>query len=115
MLSLRFNMITSETYAAAPVMRHRLGDVALETTGYGETLRIGDASVSFHPAGHVPGSAQIRIEVHGEVWVASGDYKTVDDGLALGQILAGLERDQDKGEAECGLGRYMHRCVDRIG
>ena len=34
------------------------------------------------PAGHVPGSAQIRVEVGGEVWVVSGDYKTVDDGLS---------------------------------
>ena len=48
----------------------------------GETRTIGDARVSFHPAGHVPGSAQIRVEHKGEVWVASGDYKTVDDGLS---------------------------------
>ena len=70
------------TEAAAPVMRHRLGDIALQTTGYGERHRIGDAVVSFHPAGHVPGSAQIRVEVRGEVWVASGDYKLVADGLS---------------------------------
>jgi putative mRNA 3-end processing factor len=70
------------TEAAAPVMRHRLGDIRLQTTRYGETHRIGDATVSFHPAGHVPGSAQIRVEVGGEVWVVSGDYKTVDDGLS---------------------------------
>ena len=38
--------------------------------------------MSFHPAGHVPGSAQIRIEVGGEVWVASGDYKVAADGLS---------------------------------
>ena len=37
--------------------------------------------MSFHPAGHVPGSAQIRIERAGEVWVVSGDYKTADDGF----------------------------------
>ena len=43
---------------------------------------IGGATVSFHPAGHVPGSAQIRVEVAGEVWVASGDYKTTPDGLS---------------------------------
>jgi putative mRNA 3-end processing factor len=43
---------------------------------------IGGATVSFHPAGHVPGSAQIRVEVGGEVWVVSGDYKTEPDGLA---------------------------------
>lgn len=70
------------THAAAPVIRHRLGDVRIETIGYGEPRRIGDATVSFHPAGHVPGSAQIRVEVAGQVWVASGDYKTAPDGLS---------------------------------
>ncbi|WP_227287230.1 ligase-associated DNA damage response exonuclease [Boseongicola sp. H5] len=70
------------TRTAAPVIRHRLGDIPLDTIAYGETRRIGDAQVSFHPAGHVPGSAQIRVEVGGEIWVASGDYKTVDDGLS---------------------------------
>ncbi|GGX56009.1 DNA ligase-associated DEXH box helicase [Tateyamaria omphalii] len=70
------------TDIAAPVMRHRLGDVSIETIGYGQRLQIGGATVSFHPAGHVPGSAQIRVEVAGEVWVASGDYKVVDDGLS---------------------------------
>ena len=70
------------TEAAAPVMRHRLGDISLQTTGFGEVHSIGDASVSFHPAGHVPGSAQIRVEVGGEVWVVSGDYKVVADGVS---------------------------------
>ena len=70
------------TDAAAPVIRHRLGAITLDTVRYGEKRRIGEASVSFHPAGHVPGSAQIRIEVAGEVWVVSGDYKTEADGLS---------------------------------
>ena len=70
------------THSAAPVMRHRLGDIRLDTISYDETRQIGGARVSFHPAGHVPGSAQIRIEVGGEVWVVSGDYKTTDDGLS---------------------------------
>jgi putative mRNA 3-end processing factor len=70
------------THAALPVMRHRLGDIKAEGIAYGEFRRIGDANVSFHPAGHVPGSAQIRVEVNGEIWVASGDYKVVDDGLS---------------------------------
>lgn len=70
------------TEAAAPVMRHRLGAITVDTIGYGETRRIGNASVSFHPAGHVPGSAQIRVEVAGEVWVVSGDYKLEVDGLS---------------------------------
>lgn len=71
------------TRAAAPVMRHRLGPgIALEEIGFGERRKIGDATVSFHPAGHVPGSAQVRVAVGGEVWVVSGDYKVVDDGLS---------------------------------
>lgn len=70
------------TEAAAPVIRHRLGRIHLETIDYGEVRRIGDADVSFHPAGHVPGSAQIRVSVGGEVWVASGDYKVAPDGLS---------------------------------
>lgn len=70
------------TETAAPVMRHRLGDIDLQTVSYGEAISIGDARISFHPAGHVPGSAQIRVEVDGEVWVVSGDYKVVDDGVS---------------------------------
>ena len=70
------------THAALPVMRHRLGDITAEGIANGEVRRIGGADVSFHPAGHVPGSAQIRVEVQGEVWVASGDYKVVNDGLS---------------------------------
>ncbi|UWR10186.1 ligase-associated DNA damage response exonuclease [Sulfitobacter mediterraneus] len=70
------------THAALPVMRHRLGEINAEGIAYGEVRRIGGANVSFHPAGHVPGSAQIRVEVAGEVFVASGDYKTTDDGFS---------------------------------
>ena len=70
------------THAALPVIRHRLGDISAEGINYGEVRQIGRARVSFHPAGHVPGSAQIRVEAAGEVWVASGDYKVVNDGLS---------------------------------
>lgn len=71
------------THCALPVIRHRLGSaIVAEGIGYGERRNIGDARVSFHPAGHVPGSAQIRVEVSGQVWVVSGDYKTEPDGLA---------------------------------
>ncbi|WP_395539451.1 ligase-associated DNA damage response exonuclease [Neotabrizicola sp. sgz301269] len=70
------------TPQALPVIRHRLGPLLAETLPYGESLAINDVTVSFHPAGHVPGSAQIRVEHRGEVWVVSGDYKTEADGLA---------------------------------
>jgi putative mRNA 3-end processing factor len=68
------------TGPAAPAIRARLG-VAVETLAFGEVRQIGGARVSFHPAGHIPGSAQIRVEVGGEVWVVSGDYKTDPDRL----------------------------------
>jgi putative mRNA 3-end processing factor len=70
------------TDQALPVIRKRLGPITAEGIAYGQTRRIGAATVSFHPAGHVPGSAQIRVEVGGEVWTVSGDYKTEADGLA---------------------------------
>lgn len=70
------------TDSAAPVIRHRLGSISLETTQFGEERQIGQARVSFHPAGHVPGSAQIRVECGGEIWVVSGDYKTAPDRLS---------------------------------
>ncbi|WP_425098624.1 ligase-associated DNA damage response exonuclease [Tropicibacter sp. S64] len=69
------------THQSLPVIRHRLGDISSEGIAYGETRDIGGVSVSFHPAGHIPGSAQVRVEHKGEVWVVSGDYKTTPDGL----------------------------------
>ena len=66
----------------APILKKRLGDVAIETVGYGERLIRDGVEISFHPAGHVLGSAQIRVAHRGEVWVASGDYKLEDDGVA---------------------------------
>ena len=69
------------TDAALPVIRHRLGRITAEGIAYGARRQIGGVTVSFHPAGHVPGSAQIRVERAGEVWVVSGDYKVTDDGF----------------------------------
>ena len=69
------------TRSAKPVIRNRLGPINIETVDYGESRLINGVHFSFHPAGHIVGSAQIRVEYQGEVWVASGDYKLVDDGL----------------------------------
>ena len=52
--------------------RDHTGIVALE---YGTPIAIGPVKVSLHPAGHILGSAQVRIEHEGWVWVVSGDYK----------------------------------------
>ena len=69
--------------ASAPILRKRLGDdIAIETAAFGETLTRNGVEISFHPAGHVLGSAQIRIAFKGEVWVASGDYKVENDGVS---------------------------------
>lgn len=59
---------------SAGVLRARLGDIRLQALAYGEAVHIHGVRVSLHPAGHVLGSAQVRIEHGGEVWVASGDY-----------------------------------------
>ncbi len=66
----------------ATVLRHRLPDAIVETVDYGETISIRDVRVSFHPAGHILGSAQIRLELAGDVWVVSGDYKRAPDPTA---------------------------------
>ena len=57
------------------VLRARLGaDIALTTLDWGETIQRCGVTLSLHPAGHVLGSAQLRIEHAGRVWVVSGDY-----------------------------------------
>ena len=64
----------------AALLTRRLGENAtIESLAYGEPVRLGRTTVSFHPAGHVLGSAQIRIEGPDGVWVVSGDYKRAPD------------------------------------
>lgn len=62
------------TAISAGVLRARLGAITLQGLAYGEAVHINGVRVSLHPAGHVLGSAQVRIEHAGRVWVASGDY-----------------------------------------
>ena len=68
--------------AAEPVIRYRLGDISIETLDFAEVRSINGVNFSFHPAGHIVGSAQIRVEYRGEVWVASGDYKVEPDHIS---------------------------------
>lgn len=66
-----------------PILKLRLGaGINVEGCAYGETRRINGVEISFFPAGHIIGSAQIRLSYKGEVWVISGDYKMTDDGLS---------------------------------
>jgi len=60
--------------AGEGVLRARLGDITLQTLAYGEAIVHHGVRLSLHPAGHVLGSAQVRLEHEGRVWVASGDY-----------------------------------------
>ncbi|HEX8355916.1 MAG TPA: ligase-associated DNA damage response exonuclease [Segetibacter sp.] len=65
-----------------PLLQLRLGNNPYETVEWGEKIFMNGVQVSFHPAGHVIGSSQIRIEYNGEVWVVSGDYKLANDGIS---------------------------------
>lgn len=62
------------------ILRQRLGqDISLQTVEYGERFTINGVNFSLHPAGHIIGSAQVRVARNDMVWVASGDYKLEDD------------------------------------
>lgn len=68
------------TKSGESVLRARLGQgLSVRAFDYGEPFRLGEVLLSFHPAGHILGSAQVRMEFAGEVWVASGDYKRDPD------------------------------------
>jgi putative mRNA 3-end processing factor len=68
------------TPGTASLLRRRFGpDAPLQTIDYASPLRLGSVTVSFHPAGHVLGSAQIRIEGGDGIWVVAGDYKRAPD------------------------------------
>jgi putative mRNA 3-end processing factor len=66
-----------------PILRWRLGEQDYRPQAYGEPFELGATRVSLHPAGHVLGSAQVRIEHGGRVWVVSGDYKRQPDPTCL--------------------------------
>lgn len=66
-----------------PVLKSRIGPgIHVQGVGYNEPVIINGVAVSLHPAGHIIGSAQVRLEYRGKVTVVSGDYKIQDDGLS---------------------------------
>ncbi len=70
-----FSTISGET-----LLRTRLGkNISVSSFAFSTQFKLGEVEISFHPAGHILGSAQIRLEHQGEVWVASGDYKRDPD------------------------------------
>lgn len=63
-----------------PFLRLRLGqDVPAQSIDYNEPVTMNGVTISLHPAGHIIGSAQVRLEYKGEIWVVSGDYKLQND------------------------------------
>jgi putative mRNA 3-end processing factor len=70
-------------HASKPILQLRLGiENNIQSVGWNEEVLINGIKISLHPAGHIIGSSQIRVEHKGEVWVVSGDYKLEDDGLS---------------------------------
>lgn len=65
-----------------PIIKHRLGPINASGVEWGETFIINNVKFSLHPAGHIIGSSQVKVEHQGEIWVFSGDYKTEDDGIS---------------------------------
>lgn len=67
---------------SVPILKHRLGQrINIRGLKYGEIFMVNGVAFSLHPAGHIIGSAQVRVAHKGEVWVISGDYKRDNDGL----------------------------------
>jgi len=68
------------TISSIPILKKRLGsEIKLVSYDYGEVFQLGEVEVSLHPAGHILGSAQVRIQHKEEVWVFTGDFKRNED------------------------------------
>ena len=74
--------------AGVGVLLSRLPSINLQGIPYGERVVVNGVAVSLHPAGHVLGSAQVRVEHAGRVWVASGDYKVEPDPTCAPEPIA---------------------------
>ena len=107
----------SKQYVSTPdtkaILLHRLGQqFQYSTIDYGEEMNVNGVKVSFHPAGHIIGSAQIRVEYKGEIWVVSGDYKVQDDGIS--QPFELVRCDHFVTESTFGLPVYNWRPQEEI-
>ena len=69
-------------YRNVPIIQHRLGEINVTGKEWGEIFTVNNVKFSLHPAGHIIGSSQIRVEHKDEVWVFTGDYKTENDGIS---------------------------------
>jgi len=99
--------------AGERLVRRRLSDEGdIRAVEYGEPLTFKSARISFHPAGHILGSAQIRIEARGKVWVVSGDYKRAPDPTC--QPFEPIECDTFITEATFGYPVYRWDATPRV-
>lgn len=64
------------------ILRLRLGENNYQGIDWNEPVYLNGVRVTLHPAGHIVGSSQVRVEYKGEIWVISGDYKTQNDGIS---------------------------------
>lgn len=79
-LKLTQHRLRDETQSGVQIKQNpQAANSKIEALPWGKKQKFGDVTVSFHPAGHILGSAQIRVECDGEVWVVSGDFKRNDD------------------------------------
>ena len=96
-----------------PIIKHRLGNISVSGKKYNDVFRINGVQFSFHPAGHVPGSSQIRVEYKGEVWVFTGDYKIQNDLLFnREQFRAAKKTQKDERTHSCQSG---FRAIQPVG
>jgi putative mRNA 3-end processing factor len=97
------------TQETLDLMRLRYGENfagSVQAIRYGETITLGGARVTFHPAGHVLGSAQVAVEANGLRVVASGDYKNIADPTCTAFEL--VQCDVFITEATFGLPVFRH-------
>lgn len=96
------------------IIRHRLGQgIQISGQPWREPVTINGVRFSFHPAGHIPGSAQIRVEHRGEVWVVTGDYKTLPDPVS--EPFEPVRCHAIITESTFGLPVYHWRTSDQLG
>lgn len=98
---------------SVPIMKHRLGqNISIQGLDYGKEININGVKVSLHPAGHIIGSSQIKVEYKGEVWVVSGDYKLSKDNIS--QPFESIKCTHFVSESTFGLPIFKWRNQDKV-
>lgn len=101
------------THETKPILKSRISeDISVQSLAYGETLEVNGVKLSFHPAGHIVGSAQVRLKYKGFVTVISGDYKIQDDGISTPFEV--LKCNEFVTESTFGLPIYQWKSVEKI-